>query len=113
MKNKFGIILNLLVIIIFLTACAGNATPTTFSNPTTVPQQLALARTKIKHIVIIMQENPSFDHYFGTYPGAALGRNPDQQLSVPISGCGDKPLRTNSSELPYLPDAHVGVANYI
>src|SRR5260370_30724386 len=25
---------------------------------------------KIQHIVIIMQENRSFDHYFGTYPGA-------------------------------------------
>lgn len=26
--------------------------------------------SKIKHVVIIMQENRSFDHYFGTYPGA-------------------------------------------
>ena len=26
--------------------------------------------TKIKHIVILMQENRSFDHYFGTFPGA-------------------------------------------
>ena len=26
---------------------------------------------KIKHVVVIMQENRSFDHYFGTYPGAA------------------------------------------
>lgn len=26
--------------------------------------------TKIKHIVIIMQENRAFDSYFGTYPGA-------------------------------------------
>lgn len=25
---------------------------------------------RIKHIVIIMQENRSFDHYFGTFPGA-------------------------------------------
>jgi phospholipase C len=25
---------------------------------------------KIKHVIIIMQENRSFDHYFGTYPGA-------------------------------------------
>jgi phospholipase C len=25
---------------------------------------------KIKHIVMIMQENRSFDHYFGTFPGA-------------------------------------------
>ena len=25
---------------------------------------------KIKHIIMIMQENRSFDTYFGTYPGA-------------------------------------------
>src|SRR5215472_17891114 len=25
---------------------------------------------KIQHFVFIMQENRSFDHYFGTYPGA-------------------------------------------
>src|SRR5438477_9869509 len=25
---------------------------------------------KIRHVVIIMQENRSFDNYFGTYPGA-------------------------------------------
>jgi phospholipase C len=25
---------------------------------------------KIKHVIIIMQENRAFDHYFGTYPGA-------------------------------------------
>jgi phospholipase C len=26
--------------------------------------------TPIKHVIIIMQENRSFDHYFGTFPGA-------------------------------------------
>ncbi len=31
---------------------------------------LTNARQKIKHIVIIMQENRSFNSYFGTYPGA-------------------------------------------
>ena len=25
---------------------------------------------KIKHVIVIMQENRSFDHYFGTFPGA-------------------------------------------
>ena len=25
---------------------------------------------KIKHVIVIMQENRSFDNYFGTYPGA-------------------------------------------
>src|SRR5262245_33733147 len=31
-----------------------------------VPQGLE----KIEHIIVIVQENRSFDHYFGTYPGA-------------------------------------------
>jgi phospholipase C len=31
---------------------------------------LALARQKIQHVIIINQENRSFDHYFGTFPGA-------------------------------------------
>lgn len=31
---------------------------------------LRKAKEKIKHIVVIMQENRSFDNYFGTYPGA-------------------------------------------
>jgi Phosphoesterase family len=28
------------------------------------------AASPIKHVIIIMQENRSFDHYFGTFPGA-------------------------------------------
>src|SRR3989442_1907010 len=36
-----------------------------------LPQARASADIhSIKHIVVIMQENRSFDHYFGTYPGA-------------------------------------------
>jgi phospholipase C len=27
--------------------------------------------TPIKHVVVIFDENVSFDHYFGTYPNAA------------------------------------------
>ena len=42
---------------------------------------------KIRHIVIIMQENRSFDSYFGTYPGAdgipGRARNPGQVPCVP------------------------------
>ena len=29
------------------------------------------AATPIRHLVVIFQENVSFDHYFGTYPNAA------------------------------------------
>ena len=32
--------------------------------------RLSQARKRIRHVVIIMQENRSFDSYFGTYPGA-------------------------------------------
>jgi phospholipase C len=35
-----------------------------------IPAVLSLARQKIKHIIVIMQENRSFDTYFGTFPGA-------------------------------------------
>src|SRR6202035_5780216 len=42
---------------------------------------------KIKHVVIIMQENRIFDNYFGTYPGAdgipGLAGNPGTVPCVP------------------------------
>jgi phospholipase C len=38
--------------------------------PASTPPRSASAIHKIKHVVIIMQENRSFDSYFGTYPGA-------------------------------------------
>jgi phospholipase C len=38
---------------------------------------------KIQHVVIIMQENRSFDSYFGTYPGAdGLPRNRQRQFTT-------------------------------
>jgi phospholipase C len=62
---------------------AAAAVTSTPAHPTTVPPGAAptLAASvpgasaqdgihKIKHVVIIMQENRSFDHYFGTFPGA-------------------------------------------
>ncbi len=34
------------------------------------PQPIPASIHKIRHVVVIMQENRSFDSYFGTYPGA-------------------------------------------
>jgi len=52
----------------------------TASPPPRPPERVAGGRTghydvpsgihKIKHVIIVMQENRSFDSYFGTYPGA-------------------------------------------
>jgi phospholipase C len=54
------------------TAALPATSPASTVTPTAVPgaQDLALARQHIQHIIIIMQENRSFDEYFGTYPGA-------------------------------------------
>ncbi|HEY8625158.1 MAG TPA: alkaline phosphatase family protein [Solirubrobacteraceae bacterium] len=43
----------------------------------------ARTATPIKHIVVIFQENVSFDHYFGTYPNAA---NTDGQHFTAAAG---------------------------
>jgi SAM-dependent methyltransferase len=42
------------------------------------PSYLSTSRlTDIKHVVILMQENRSFDHYFGTLPGVRGFSDPD------------------------------------
>jgi phospholipase C len=64
-------------------------------------------RTPIRHLVMLMQENHSFDNYFGTYPGAdgipagvCMPVRPDK----PERGCvkphhlGDRPLRDHSHD---------------
>jgi phospholipase C len=52
----------ILLLPLILATCGGPPNP----NQTTHHSDIH----KIKHIVIIMQENRSFDSYFGTYPGA-------------------------------------------
>ncbi len=47
-----------------------SASPTARPAPSPTVDVLALARQKIKHVIIVMQENRSFDHFFGTFPGA-------------------------------------------
>ena len=46
------------------------STSATVSSAATPSQSGGTGIHKIKHVVVIMQENRSFDSYFGTYPGA-------------------------------------------
>ncbi len=50
-------------------ACGGSAVQTQ-KVPSTIGASIPSNIHKIKHVVIIMQENRSFDSYFGTFPGA-------------------------------------------
>jgi phospholipase C len=56
-----------LVTVILVTACGGS-TAAPGPTPTIVAEGSGIH--KIQHVVVIMQENRSFDQYFGTYPGA-------------------------------------------
>ncbi len=74
------------------TATQGStANPLTTAVPT-APTAPAVGIHKIRHIVVIMQENRSFDSYFGTYPGAD----------------GIPGLAGNSGAVPCLPDPSSG-----
>jgi phospholipase C len=57
---------------------------------------------KIKHVIIIMQENRSFDSYFGTFPGAdgipMNGGKPAVCLSDPRYGGCQKPYPDHADE---------------
>ena len=78
-----------------LNACtAGRPAP----QPSAAPASLAgpasdaiLAATKLKHVVVVMQENRSFDSYFGTFPGAdgipMVGGLPAVCVPDPAGGC--------------------------
>jgi phospholipase C len=52
---------------------------------------------KIKHVVVIMQENRSFDSYFGTFPGAD-GIPPGVCVPDPLSGGCDAPFHESADE---------------
>jgi phospholipase C len=76
-------------------------TNTAASTPTSAatavkPAAPGLVSEKIKHIVIIMQENRSFDEYFGTYPGA---NGIPMQNGAPTV-CANDP-KTNTCVKPY------------
>jgi phospholipase C len=72
-----------------------------YSAPVTVTVN---AIFKIKHVVIIMQENRSFDQYFGTFPGAdgipGLAGNPGTVPCVPdpVNGGCVKPFHDTNDK---------------
>ncbi len=54
-----------------LAAAGGTALASGVGSAASAQGPAADTTTPIKHVVVIFQENVSFDHYFGTYPNAA------------------------------------------
>src|SRR6476660_10359251 len=67
-----------LLTLLLVTGCSSSARstssfgpgPPATEPPSTVPASSLHGIHKIRHVIVIMQENRSFDSYFGTYPGA-------------------------------------------
>src|SRR5712691_1499114 len=67
---------------------------------------------KIRHVVIVMQENRSFDEYFGTYPGAD-GIPPGVCLPDPVKGGCGKPYHDPADVNVGGPHSHSSAMNDI
>jgi phospholipase C len=61
--NNIGQIARIVSLAMTATVATGFVLPSLASEPATA--------TPIKHVIVVFQENVSFDHYFGTYPVAA------------------------------------------
>jgi len=83
-----------------LRAASSTSTPTTATpalpsaTPTTTPTSTATQTDPIRHIVIIIKENRTFDNYFGTFPradGSTVGTTSDGRR-VPLGHTPDHTL---------------------
>jgi phospholipase C len=75
-----------LVALMILTACTGTGAPgTTEGDPSRLRASIS-EDTPIEHVVFLIKENRTFDHYFGTYPGAD-GATEGGTLRCTSQGC--------------------------
>jgi phospholipase C len=72
------------------TAGAAIQTVPATETPLGYAKKIALLRSKVKYVFVLFQENRSFDHYFGTYPGAngLVATFPGAVTSVPANQTG-------------------------
>ncbi|MGA9160197.1 MAG: alkaline phosphatase family protein [Actinomycetota bacterium] len=81
---------------------SGTAGPSTSPSPSPGPglSKLDQAKLHLKHLVFIVQENRSFDHYFGTFPGAEgipmRNGKPTVCVPDPIAGRCVRPYHSTS-----------------
>lgn len=62
---------NLLILLVLSTGCGGQ-----LDSGDQESDESAISASAIRHVVVIVQENHSFDNYFGTWCTAAPGSNP-------------------------------------
>ena len=80
------------------TGSVAASTPTTPSATQGSTIDPSMGFGNIDHLVFVVQENRSFDHYFGTFPGAdGIPRNDDGSFDV----CVPDPFAGGVCRTPY------------
>jgi phospholipase C len=111
----------LVLVTLLATGCASATVPSSSiagSRPSTAARDIAPDATdgigKIRHVVVVMQENRSFDTYFGTFPGAdgipMANGVPTVCVPDPATGSCDRPFHTTKDRATGGPH---GVANAV
>ncbi|PWR22814.1 phosphocholine-specific phospholipase C [Zavarzinia aquatilis] len=99
------------------TLAGASAAATVF--PSAIQQALAIDANNatksikdVEHIVILMQENRAFDHYFGTFPGV---RGFGDRFSIPLAGGRSVWEQSNGTRIitPYHLDQSAGNAQRV
>src|SRR5260370_27979657 len=75
-----------MALLLALTTALGSTALPAFAASRTAKVATAVpaTATPIQHLVVIFQENVSFDHYFGTYPNA-LNPSGEPQFTAPAN----------------------------
>jgi phospholipase C len=56
-----------------LASCGGSSNTQTQTDPPPPNPQVSVPRSAIKNLMVVVMQNASFDHLFGTYPGGTRG----------------------------------------
>ncbi len=92
-----------MALLLALTTALGPTLMPAFATSNSKPKDAPTA-TPIKHLVVIFQENVSFDHYFGTYPAATNPAGEPKFIASPntptVNGLNNALLNANPNLNP-------------
>jgi phospholipase C len=101
-RPLLGVAATALFFALLVSGCGGKKSASSATQTPSTPAAQGIQ--KIEHIIVIMQENRSFDHYFGTYPGAdgIPMQNGEPTVCIPDPQTGQcvKPFH-NTADLNY------------
>jgi len=81
MRRRRLVLLALVMAVVVAACTSGGDTTSTATRTSSAAEPQGIQ--KLDHLIFIVQENRSFDQYFGTYPGAdGIPTNPDGSFSV-------------------------------